>query len=151
MTMRSSVLVGGVCLLAAACVSPKPDGVVPHQDAAGVQTVDEPDGGEGKDDALVDQLGPIPDAPVDVAAPADTFKPPVCGNGLLEPGEECDPPGSCPTSCPNRGCTQFTLHGSAAACTARCVESGQQTSCTANDGCCPAGCNATSDKDCSIK
>src|SRR5439155_10277335 len=50
-----------------------------------------------------------------------------------------------------RGWTQFTLHGSAAACTARCVESGQQTSCTANDGCCPAGCNATSDKDCAIK
>ena len=74
----------------------------------------------------------------------------VCGNGTIETGEECDPPASCPTSCTNRGCTQFVLQGSAAACTARCAESGMQTACVHDDGCCPMGCNATNDRDCGI-
>jgi hypothetical protein len=75
----------------------------------------------------------------------------VCGNGTVESGEQCDPRGTCPTSCPNQGCTKFSLQGSAAACTAMCVVSGTQTECVHDDGCCPAGCNATTDRDCAVK
>ena len=76
---------------------------------------------------------------------------PVCGNGVIESGEQCDPPSSCPTSCPNHGCTKFTLHGAAATCDALCVEAGSQTMCVHDDGCCPAGCDSTNDRDCNVK
>jgi hypothetical protein len=74
----------------------------------------------------------------------------TCNNRVVEPGETCDPPGSCPTlaSC-NDGsaCTIDTLTGSAANCTAAC---GRQTitQCRSGDGCCPPGCNNNSDRDC---
>jgi hypothetical protein len=80
--------------------------------------------------------------------PPGTGTVPICGNGVIEQGEQCDPPGTCPTACPNHGCTTFTLQGLASACTAICVESGKQTACTSNDGCCPAGCTANEDNDC---
>jgi hypothetical protein len=73
-----------------------------------------------------------------------------CGNSVLERGEECDPPSSCPASCPNRGCTKFNLEGSAAECTALCVEAGKETACKPDDGCCPAGCTTADDSDCAI-
>jgi hypothetical protein len=75
---------------------------------------------------------------------------PQCGNGVVENGEQCDPRASCPATCPNRGCTQFVLKGSAEACTAMCAESGQQTACKPNDGCCPPGCTGNDDNDCLI-
>lgn len=72
----------------------------------------------------------------------------VCGNSVVEPGETCDPPGSCPTSC-NDGlaCTRDTLIGSSASCTRACSFSAI-TTCTGGDGCCPSGCNANNDRDC---
>jgi hypothetical protein len=82
--------------------------------------------------------------------PVDSAVAAVCGNGKLEPGEECDPPGTCPTACPSIGCTHFSLQGSAAACTARCVQTTTKSACMNNDGCCPSGCNAANDSDCSI-
>jgi hypothetical protein len=72
-----------------------------------------------------------------------------CGNGVVEPGELCD--GNCPTSCPAVGCQQRTLQGSAATCDARCVNGATTTTCTPNDSCCPAGCNATNDADCVVR
>ncbi len=47
---------------------------------------------------------------------------PCCGNGIVEAGETCDPPSTCPTSCtaPNK-CTTSTLSGSAATCTSKCT------------------------------
>jgi hypothetical protein len=72
-----------------------------------------------------------------------------CGNGQSEPGETCDPPSSCPASCNDgNACTIDTLTGSAANCNAAC---GHQaiSQCQSGDGCCPAGCNANSDTDCS--
>ena len=33
----------------------------------------------------------------------------VCDNGTLEPGEHCDPLGSCPTACPQQACNLYTL------------------------------------------
>jgi hypothetical protein len=73
----------------------------------------------------------------------------ACGNGRVDPDETCDPPGSCPTSCPDIGCTRRRMEGAAATCNARCVDDGQQTMCRSGDGCCPAGCTEATDKDCS--
>ena len=73
-----------------------------------------------------------------------------CGNGVLEKGEQCDPPASCPASCQNRGCTKFSLEGSAAECTAVCKEAGRETACKSDDGCCPTGCTVDDDTDCGI-
>ncbi len=71
----------------------------------------------------------------------------VCGNGTLEPGERCDPLGTCPTECPAAGCQLFTLE-QPGTCFAVCQPAGQQAACQNNDGCCPTGCNANNDSDC---
>jgi hypothetical protein len=71
---------------------------------------------------------------------------PVCGNGVVEQGELCD--GNCPSKCPPVGCQQMTMQGAAATCDAHCVNGAVTTACVANDSCCPAACNATSDADC---
>jgi hypothetical protein len=48
---------------------------------------------------------------------------PSCGNGVVESGETCDPPSSCPTGCtdPNPCIPPGVLTGSAADCTAACA------------------------------
>ncbi len=71
----------------------------------------------------------------------------VCGNGTLEPGERCDPLGTCPTECPAQGCALFTLD-QPGTCFAQCQPAGTQTVCQNGDGCCPSGCNANNDTDC---
>ncbi len=72
----------------------------------------------------------------------------TCGNGIVEAGEACDPPGSCPTACfDGDPCTADQLTGSADNCTATCVNPAI-VSCTGGDACCPAGCNANNDTDC---
>jgi hypothetical protein len=80
---------------------------------------------------------------------------PVCGNGVVEPGESCDSgPGSptpCPKSCPPApsNCLKNVLVGDAASCTARC-ETSVVTTCSATpDLCCAQGCTAANDPDCS--
>ncbi len=72
----------------------------------------------------------------------------TCGNSVLEPGERCDPLSTCPSSCPAVGCSQFALD-QPGTCFARCIASGTQTACVNSDGCCPGGCNANTDSDCS--
>ena len=76
-----------------------------------------------------------------------------CGNGLLDPGERCDPAvapgqiGSCPTGCDDgNSCTVESING--AGCDARC-EYQVVTRCVAGDGCCPPGCSSVEDDDCS--
>ena len=73
----------------------------------------------------------------------------TCNNGTVDVGETCDPPGTCPTSCPASAdaCMPNVLVGSAAGCTAACVAEAI-TGCVNGDGCCAAGCDATSDNDC---
>jgi hypothetical protein len=74
--------------------------------------------------------------------------PPVCGNGVVERTESCDPPSSCPTTCPDDGdpCTEEKLTGDALACNLRC-EHRPITACSASapDRCCPTGCSGKSD------
>src|SRR6185503_4290090 len=73
----------------------------------------------------------------------------TCGNSVIEPGETCDPPGTCPASCSDgNACTLDTATGSAANCNLACTHAAI-VSCESGDGCCPAGCNANNDGDCS--
>ncbi len=85
-------------------------------------------------------------------------QPPVvistCGDGQLDSGETCDPAiddgeGACPTSCPDvTACSVGELIGSADSCDATCTFEVIET-CVDDDGCCPAGCDETTDSDCS--
>lgn len=113
--------------------------VVPVEDASVV-----PDG-SGLEDAGAAE----PDVTMPVADTGpDVSEQPLCGNGVIDDGETCDPPGSCPTSCDSgHACARGTLTGSAATCDARCTYEPVAV-CVDGDGCCPAGCNATNDSDC---
>jgi Abnormal spindle-like microcephaly-assoc'd, ASPM-SPD-2-Hydin len=70
-----------------------------------------------------------------------------CGNGRLEAGELCDPAGSCPQACAQLKCQMQQLK-SGGTCAAVCVPGGMQTACVDGDECCPAGCTAVNDRDC---
>ncbi len=72
----------------------------------------------------------------------------ACGNGALDPGETCDPPATCPTTCDDGdACSTDVTTGSAANCNVACTSS-PITSCADGDGCCPGGCNALTDNNC---
>lgn len=73
----------------------------------------------------------------------------TCNNGVLDAGETCDPPGSCPATCEKAAdaCMPNVLVGSAAGCTAKCVVQ-PVSACTSGDGCCPDGCATQGDTDC---
>jgi hypothetical protein len=81
--------------------------------------------------------------------------PAVCGNGVLEAGETCDPriaggAGACPQSCPSpSACLLRALVGDAAHCSARCAIALVTACSPQRDGCCPTGCTPASDPDCS--
>jgi hypothetical protein len=76
---------------------------------------------------------------------------PTCGDGMVGAGETCDPPSTCPTTCPDDGdpCTTEVLVGDGARCTAACRHV-PITICSggAADFCCPTTCTAASDVDC---
>jgi len=74
-----------------------------------------------------------------------------CGNGVLEPGETCDPMASCPTAATciaSDRCLATELTGDATTCTAKCVIT-KIEECSSGDGCCPEGCTFSKDNDCS--
>lgn len=72
----------------------------------------------------------------------------VCGNGVIEGGETCDPIADCPTACDDMdACTADTLVGDAQTCDAVCLYAAI-TACVDDDGCCPNGCDANTDNDC---
>jgi hypothetical protein len=75
----------------------------------------------------------------------------VCGNGIVENDETCDPVATCPTrdSCAgSNACLRATIVGDAESCNAACA---MQTieQCVAGDGCCPSNCSSSTDNDCS--
>jgi hypothetical protein len=72
-----------------------------------------------------------------------------CGNGVVDPGETCDPIASCPTTCDPAAnkCMPNVLVGSSASCTAQCQVQ-LLTACANDDGCCPTGCTPATDNDC---
>lgn len=75
----------------------------------------------------------------------------TCGNGRLDTNETCDPgiasgEGSCQVSCGAGSCETAELVGSANECNLRCVRTPQ--ACADGDGCCPQGCDASTDSDC---
>ncbi|MFH1810183.1 MAG: hypothetical protein ABIJ09_15665 [Pseudomonadota bacterium] len=72
----------------------------------------------------------------------------LCGNGQRDPGETCDPQGTCPVLCDDQNaCTVDTLSGRADSCTSLCTHVAT-TQCTGGDGCCPPGCDQSTDSDC---
>ncbi|MCK5800314.1 MAG: hypothetical protein KAI47_24155, partial [Deltaproteobacteria bacterium] len=83
-----------------------------------------------------------------------TVLPPGCGDGKLGDGETCDvaiaagDTGMCPTACDDGlACTEDTLRNGGT-CKASC-DYPAITGCADGDGCCPGGCTADEDNDCS--
>jgi hypothetical protein len=78
-----------------------------------------------------------------------------CGNRRVDVGETCDrliptsSVGGCPTSCfDGVACTVDRKLGSPEACNVACAFD-PISACQAGDGCCPEGCTAATDADCS--
>jgi hypothetical protein len=77
---------------------------------------------------------------------------PTCGNGAVEAGETCDPPGSCPDCAAVETYTCYGQLGAAASCDVVCHQ--PITKCgTSGDSCCAfdgtgGGCGAGEDKEC---
>ena len=74
-----------------------------------------------------------------------------CGNGVLDEGEMCDPAinsgsGLCERGCAAPACSTAILIGSANTCDATCVI--EAIACLNADGCCPIGCDSSTDDDC---
>ena len=84
----------------------------------------------------------------------DSDCPVICGNGVIESGETCDPgipsgKGKCPTlaDCDDKDkCTKDSLTGGA--CTLKCLNTTLPANAAAKDGCCPKGASSVTDKDC---
>jgi hypothetical protein len=80
----------------------------------------------------------------------------ACGDGIVDGDEGCDnaipagEPGACPTDaamCDDGDeCTTDSLEGSAADCSARCIN--EEPACIDGDGCCPPACSPSEDADC---
>jgi hypothetical protein len=82
---------------------------------------------------------------------ADSDCPPLCGNGLIDDGEACDP-GSAATECPvgcddGDVCTRDVSSGEAQTCDVSCSHDAIVTPFN-EDGCCPPGANSIVDVDC---
>lgn len=72
----------------------------------------------------------------------------VCGNGVVEGSETCDPPGSCPACVTTDRCLDAAASGSSASCNVTCTFT-PKNACQGGDGCCPNNCAANTDSDCS--
>ena len=99
----------------------------------------------------VTEAGPADDCcPQGASAAMDSDCRAVCGNGLVEATETCDPPETCAkaSACTARdSCEVATYQGDPERCTASC-EVRSIRACVSADGCCPAGCSHAQDSDC---
>jgi hypothetical protein len=89
--------------------------------------------------------------PAGCTAATDSDCAPTCGDGHVGAQETCDPPSTCPTTCPDDGdpCTRETLVGNPLTCNAACRHVPITTCSTAaSDHCCPTGCTSATDSDC---
>ncbi len=143
---------------------------IPPADPGGCPTLCEPDGNPCTDDSLVgagscqancpyaiitELFGGDQCCPPGGDATLDSDCQPVCGNGVLEPTEQCDvgipvgSPGACPEDCldPDPCVTGVLFDGGT--CQASCVWE-VQTLFLASDGCCPSGGNNNIDGDCPV-
>ena len=82
------------------------------------------------------------DAAPDMAIVPD---PALCGNGVIDPGELCDPCLACDDM---NACTTDSSQGSADTCDLVCSFSQPETQCISGDGCCPVSCTLANDSDC---
>jgi parallel beta-helix repeat protein len=115
------------------------------EDASGDEDAGEDASGE---DATGDE-GDVPDAD-DVLEAGEVLAvlTPGCGNGVVDPGELCDPLLDCPHSCPqNDGCRIPRMVGHPWSCDSVC-EDEPITACADGDECCPEGCTLDTDDDC---
>jgi len=72
----------------------------------------------------------------------------VCGNAIVEPGETCDPEGSCVSCKVQDYCLAVETEGSPESCNLSCRFTAV-TACRDSDGCCSEGCGPDVDSDCS--
>ena len=86
--------------------------------------------------------------PMGADATADSDCAKSCGNGVVEPGETCDPSETCPVCKSDDVCLATTAAGAADSCTLSCSVALLER-CLPGDGCCPKGCSAYTDSDCS--
>ena len=74
----------------------------------------------------------------------------MCGNGIVESGEACEPSSEagCPTSCRHEDACMFgELSGEPELCNVACNWT-RIEQCRDDDGCCASGCDQTEDNDC---
>jgi len=75
---------------------------------------------------------------------------PVCGNGVVETGETCDPPAACASLCSAANLGKgykANPTGTAAQCNVKCNPT-PITECKGGDSFCPSNCTRTNDSDC---
>jgi hypothetical protein len=85
--------------------------------------------------------------PMNATISTDADCPAVCGNGVVEAGEQCD--GNCPASCADSSpCTEDSQQGTAASCNLLCSHVAKTPSGQVADSCCPSGASNATDKDC---
>jgi hypothetical protein len=98
-------------------------------------------GGANSASAAAGMISPTPAAPES-----------VCGDGIVQGKELCDPASAsmpCPTNCEDDAnpCTETVLSGDSASCSAECKQS-TITALVDGDECCPSGATPATDADC---
>jgi hypothetical protein len=88
--------------------------------------------------------------PIGATPRTDTDCSAKCGNGVIESGETCDSPESCPLCVSDDKCLKVTTVGAADRCSVSC-RIASINGCRSEDGCCPANCMHGGDNDCSSR
>jgi hypothetical protein len=112
------------------------------------------EGGAPSPKAMPNAAGSGGSGPALAGAGAPSNSGAVCGDGIVQGQELCDPASAavpCPTSCADANpCTEDVLSGSSADCTAQC-KFNTITKAAPGDDCCPAGATPETDADCAAE